>query len=193
MKKKRLRDPFLNLYQKSLNMSGAQQANPWGTIDEDSYMAPYLRDTRCHAFLRPLPWLHIHLRGRNVVGPYFPPDHRDEMIRFMGPRPGENTRKMTYFFVHEGQVMGPVLTETILDYMSIIFMKYFTKPTFNMIIGTQLGILLHENEGRPIPHDQIEGRFAFLEPIFGDHLRSLTEAVKMVANGPHFRLQFIDL
>lgn len=174
-------------------MSGAEQTNPRGRIDRDSFIGPYLDDERYAPFLRPLPWLHISIGTRNVVGPYFPPDHRDAMRRFMGVQPGENTRKITYFFVHEGQVMGPVLIETILDFMSIIFGKYFTKPTFNMMITTQLGILLHENGGNPIPHDQIEARFAFLEPIFGDHMRSLTEAVKMVANGTHFRLQFVDI
>ena len=174
-------------------MSEPQARSPWGTIDRDSHIGPYLDDMRYRPLLSPLPWLHIHSAGRNVVGPYFPPEHRATLRRFFGVTHGSNTRIPTYFYIHDGQSMGPVLIETILDFMSLIFGKYFNKITFKMLITTQLAVLLHENMGNPIPHEQIATRLAILQPIFGDRMTSLIESVKMVANGPHFRLQFIDI
>lgn len=161
-------------------------------VDADAYIRPYLIDARFRPILSQLPWFQISIGTRNVIGPYIPFDNREMIRRLTGTGTENARRRGGYVFLQDGNVMGAALTETILDYMAVSYGKFESRQIFNMFITNQLLIILAENGGRPIQHEQITSRLSFLRPMFVNFDR-LLEAVNQIANGSIFRFQFIDM
>lgn len=168
-------------------------------VDADAHIRPYLIDVRFRPIFSQLPWFHISMSGRNVIGPYIPLDNREMIHRFMhgnqvAERQGQSPmqRRGGFVFLQDGQVMGAVLTETIMDYMGVLYGRFESRPTFNLFITNQLLIILIENNGTTILPEQIDLRFAFLRPMY-DNFDGLLEAVNQIANGSIFRFQFVDV
>lgn len=176
-------------------------------VDADAHIRPYLVDPRFRPIFSQLPWFHISHGGRNVIGPYIPLDNRDMIRRFMhgnqvAERQGQSPigapaanaqRRGGFVFLQDGQVMGAVLTETILDYMAVLYGRFENRQIFNLFITNQLLLILVENGGTPITPEQIERRLTILQPMFPTDFERLLEAVNQIANGSIFRFQFVDV
>jgi hypothetical protein len=161
-------------------------------VDADAYIRPYLLDPRFRPIFSRLPWFQISHGGRNVIGPYIPLDNRDMIHRFMGAGATNAQRRGGFVFLQDGQVMGAVLTETILDYMTLLYGRFESRQIFNLFITNQLLMILVENGGTPITPEQIDRRLMLLRPMFADFDR-LLRAVNQIANGSIFRFQFVDV
>ena len=161
-------------------------------VDADAHIRPYLVDPRFRPIFSQLPWFHISHGGRNVIGPYIPLDNRDMIRRLMGAGGANAQRRGGFVFLQDGQVMGAVLTETILDYMAVLYGRFESRQTFNLFITNQLLIILAGNGGTLIRPEQIDSQLAFLRPMYADFDR-LLEAVNQIANGTIFRFQFVDV
>ena len=161
-------------------------------VDADSHIRPYLINERYHPICSLFSWFQISHGGRNVIGPYIPLDNKDMICRFMGAEAANARRRAGFVFLQNGEVIGAVLTETILDYITILYGRFENPETFKLLITNQLILILIENDGTPILPEQINVRLGFLRPMFPDFNR-LLEAVKQIANGSNFRLQFVDV
>lgn len=161
-------------------------------VDADAHIRHYLLDPRFRPIFSRLPWFHISHAGRNVIGPYIPLDNREMICRFIGAGAANAQRRGGYVFLQGDQVMGAVLTETILDYMSVLYGRFESRQVFNLFITNQLLMILVENGGTAITPEQIERRLTILRAMYPDFDR-LLEAVNQIANGSIFRFQFVDV
>ena len=161
-------------------------------VDADAFIRPYFVDPRFREIFSQLPLFHISVSGRNVIGPYIPLENPEMIRQFMRDRGLNAQRRGGYVFLQDGQVMGTVLTETILDYMSVLYARFESRQVFNLFITNQLLVILVENGGTPITPEQIERRLTILRPMYPDFDR-LLEAVNQIANGSIFRFQFVDV
>ena len=160
-------------------------------IDEDAHIRPFLVNALYKRIFDQYPWILITVAGKHVTGPYIPLDTWGMIRNFMGYKKNHNRRRGGFVCMEDGEVMGIVLIETILDYITALYGRFESREIFNLLITNQLLTILEENGGTPITTQQIESKLSILRPEF-ENFDQLLEVVNLIANGNTFRFQFID-